>query len=136
MKMPTLWFSFKLIFVSCYTPIGFTLVPAIAFFPIGVWGYFIGGCSDLNACFINPLLNVYSDQKFFRLLMLFWGVGIVMVCALTYQNFKPEIQENPVSPWRWLITLGNLRRRYIISFSRAWMRAVLPKRKPSDTKPE
>lgn len=65
--------------------------------------------------------------------LLAWGVGIVMVCSLTYQNFKPEIQENSDSPWRWLITLGNLRRRYINSFARAWMRALRPKRKSKNT---
>jgi hypothetical protein len=90
MKISTLWFSLKLVFVSFYTPIGFALVPAIAFIPIGIWGYFIDGCSNLNACFINPMLNVYGDQKFFRLLILSWGIGLVMVVAMAYQNFKPD----------------------------------------------
>lgn len=132
MKTATIWLALRMMFVSFYTPIGFALIPAIVFMPIGVWGYFIGGCSDLNTCYIDPLLKVYSDQKFFRLLMLFWVIGVVIVCTLTYQNFKPEIQENTDSTWRWLITLGNLRRSYIKSFFRAWMRALRPKRKPID----
>lgn len=93
MKIPTLWLIIKLILLSLYVPIGFSLVPAIAFFPIAVWGYFIGGCADLNGCFIYPLFEIYSDQKFFRLLMLMSGVGLIMVFSMAYQNLKPWIHE-------------------------------------------
>jgi len=75
----------------------------------------------------------WNAAKFY---LLGWGVGVIMVLWMTYQNFKPEIQENSASPWRWLIAFGNMRRRYINSFFRAWMRAVRPKRKPVDTKRE
>jgi hypothetical protein len=93
MKISTLWMITKLTMVSLYTPIGFSLCLPIAFAPVAVWGYFIGGCSDLNRCFFNPLLDAYSDPKFFRLFMLMWMVGVVVVCSLAYKNLKPEIHE-------------------------------------------
>ena len=88
--------------------------------------------SHIYSIFLKSIFS-WAAIKFY---LLAWGVGIVMVGSLTYQNFKPEIQENPVSHWRWLITLGTLRRRYTNSFFRAWMRAVRPKRKSKDTKSE
>ena len=93
MKITTLWFATKLVWVSFYAPIGLALVPAIVFSVLGFWGYFIGGCSSLNGCFIKPLLDVYGDPKFFRFLLLFWGIGLVMVCAMAYKEFKPWIHE-------------------------------------------
>jgi hypothetical protein len=90
----SIWLLFlKMIFVSFYFPVGFTLVPALAFTPVGAWGYLIDGCSGLNACLMNPLVDIYSSQKFLRMLMLAWGFGLIMVFAMTYQNLKPEIHQ-------------------------------------------
>ena len=83
----------KMIFVSFYFPVGFSLVPALAFIPVGAWGYLIDGCSDLNACLMTPLMDIYSSQKFLRMLMLAWGLGLIMVFAMAYQNLKPEIYQ-------------------------------------------
>lgn len=83
----------KMIFVSFYFPAGFTLVPALAFAPIGAWGYLTDGCLGLNSCLINPLMDVYCGQKFLRMLMLTWGCGLAMVFAMAYQNLKPEIHQ-------------------------------------------
>ena len=90
----SIWLLFlKMILVSFYFPSGFALVPALAFTPVGAWGYFTGGCSGLNSCLMNPLMDVYSSQKFLRILMLAWGIGLVMVFLMAYQNLKPEIHQ-------------------------------------------
>lgn len=117
-------------------------------YPLGIFFLFASvlGVTSLYEWYLNlwdrgpHIFRIYLEAIFswgaIKFYLLAWGVGIVMVCSLTYQNFKPDIQANPVSPWRWLITLGNLRRRYINSFFRAWMRAVRPRRKHTDSKPE
>lgn len=114
-------------------------------YPLGIFILFtcVLGVTSLYEWYLTSwdrgmhVLRVYVETIFswsaVKLYLLAWGVGIVIVCSLTYQNFKPVIQENKDSPLRWLITLGNLRRRYINSFSKAWMRALRPKRKPTDT---
>ena len=90
----SIWLLFlRMIFVSFYLPLGSALVPALAFFPVGVWGYLINGCADLDSCLINPLMDIYGSQKFLRALMFLWGCGLVMVFAMAYQNLKPEIHQ-------------------------------------------
>jgi hypothetical protein len=79
--------------VSLYVPIGFSLVPAIAFTALGFWGYFIGGCSGLSGCYVNPLADVYGDRKFIQFLLLSWGFGLLMVFSMAYQNLKTEVHE-------------------------------------------
>lgn len=84
---------FKMVFVSFYLPLGSALVPALAFAPVGVWGFLIDGCMDLDSCLINPLLAIYGSQQFLRVLMFLWGCGLVVVLIISYQNLKPEIHQ-------------------------------------------
>ena len=124
------------------------LVISTFIYPIGIFILFasILGITSLYEWYLSfwsrgsHIFEIYLETMFswgaIRFYLLAWGVGIVMVISLTYRNFKPEIQENPASPWGWLVTLGNLRRRYINSFARYWMRAVRPKRKHTDTRHE
>ena len=125
-------FILGLIISTFIAPLGIFLLFSCIGGAIGVYKWYLNSWEqgwDIILIVFKTTFS-WSAIKFY---LLAWSVGIVMVCSLTYQNFKPEIQENSDSPWRWLITLGNLRRRYINSFFRAWMRALRPKQKSKNT---
>lgn len=129
---PFIRLSVGLIILTFIYPLGIFILFTCVLGIISLHEWYLtswNGGTHVFRVFLKTIFS-WSAIKFY---LLAWGVGIVMICSLTYKKFKPEIQKNTDSPWLWLITLGNLRRRYINSFARTWMRALRPKRKPQNT---
>lgn len=83
----------RLFGISLYAPIGLALIPVVLFGILGALSYFFKGCSDFDACYLEPLTNIFFTSKTWKMLLLMWVVGVAGVMYMGYQNLKPEIHQ-------------------------------------------
>ena len=59
----------------------------------GFFYYLSSVCHGLNDCLTQPAYEYLLREKTQRLLLLCWGIGLVMVFSMAYQNLKPEVYQ-------------------------------------------
>jgi hypothetical protein len=86
-------FLTRLLGNSLLLPMGLTSIPILLFGALGALNYWANGCLSFDTCYLGPLIDVFTAPKMWRMLLLMWGVGVAVVCYLTYREFKPLIQQ-------------------------------------------
>jgi hypothetical protein len=74
--------------ISLVYPIGLIATGGVFGILVGVFGFFVGGCSGFDVCFWIPFLDFLFASKTWRLLLLMWGGGIFIVYWQVYRNLK------------------------------------------------
>ncbi len=84
----------KSIAISFIFPISMGLLGLILDATLGGLGRYLNlSCFGFIDCIFNPAIEYLMQPKTWKLLLLCWGIGILMVCSIAYQNLKPWIHE-------------------------------------------
>ena len=93
MRGSPLYFFWKVLILSLYFPIGMAIMPIILFAAMGSVSYVVGGCLSLDSCWSNVVVDYFSSEKTWKLLLLSWGSSLVIFLAYFYRALKPEVHE-------------------------------------------
>ena len=94
MRTPLFSLIIKSIGVSFYFPVGMGLLGLTWDTVLGGIGKYLNqSCSGFNDCVIHAAFDYLNHPKTWKLLLLCWGIGLVMVSSMVYQNLKPEIHQ-------------------------------------------
>lgn len=74
--------------ISLVYPIGLVATGGVLGILVGVFGFFVGGCSSFEVCFWTPFLDFLFASKTWRLLLLMWGIGVFIVYRQVYRDLK------------------------------------------------
>lgn len=84
----------RIILVSLLFPAAMLLLGLVfeIIYP-GFFHYLSNICHSLNDCLTRPAFDYLLREKTHRFFLFSWGVSLVMIVLMTYQNLKPEIHQ-------------------------------------------
>jgi hypothetical protein len=94
MKRPVIIMIMKFFAISLLLPIAIGLLGLLWDTVLGgINNYLNHNCSEFSKCIVNSALEFLTRPKTWKLFLLMWSVGLIMVISMLYQEFKPWIHE-------------------------------------------